>query len=232
MAPPTVDQVKVTGAVALAPAAGERSVGGVVEHASIGTLIAPFEAQPLASSRVTAMETKPDPPAVKVIEEVPCPAVIVPLKRAHVNVPESPPRTVAVLPVEKAMTEVGARTVSAGPPVPTLTVWLSEIEQPALAGRDVDKGKLRALRPDQARLGADRPGVSQRVAVARQQQMVAVVDGEIGRSVEIGTAAAAGLLRRLVDMHLQAGIAQPHGRGKAGNPGADDVDGLGHQMKA
>ena len=39
------------------------------------------------------------------------------------------------------------------------------------------------------------------MAVARQQQMIAVVDGEVGRGVEIGAAAAAGLLRRLVDMH-------------------------------
>ena len=68
--------------------------------------------------------------------------------------------------------------------------------------------------------------------IARQQQMIAVVDGEIGRGVEIGAAAAAGLLRRLVDVHLAAGIAQPHGRGKAGNSGADDVDGFWHQIRA
>ncbi len=42
--------------------------------------------------------------------------------------------------------------------------------------------------------------------------------------VEIGAAAAAGLLRRLVDMHLVAGIGQPHGGGEAGDAGADDVN--------
>ena len=70
------------------------------------------------------------------------------------------------------------------------------------------------------------------MTVAGQQQMIAVVDREIGRGVEIGTAAAAGLLRRLVDVHLVTGIRQPHGRGKAGNAGADDVDGFLHQMIA
>lgn len=118
--------------MAFAPAAGERSVGGVVEHASIGTLTAPFEAQPLASSRVTAMETKPDAPAVNVIVEVPCPAVIVPLKTAQVNVPVSPPGTLATLPVENATTDGGANTVSGGPPLPTFTVWLSDSVQPEL----------------------------------------------------------------------------------------------------
>ena len=33
-------------------------------------------------------------------------------------------------------------------------------------------------------------------------------------------------------MHRAASIAQPHGCGKAGNSGADDVYGFGHQMKA
>ena len=70
------------------------------------------------------------------------------------------------------------------------------------------------------------------MTVAGQQQMVAVVDGEVGGGVEIGTAAAAGLLRGLVDMHLVIGIGQPHGRGKAGNAGADDMNVFLHQMIA
>src|SRR3954454_23060311 len=68
--------------------------------------------------------------------------------------------------------------------------------------------------------------------IARQQQMIAVVDGEIGGGVEIGTTAAPGILRRLVDLHVEAGIAEPHGCGKAGDSGADDVNGFGHQMIA
>ena len=74
--------------------------------------------------------------------------------------------------------------------------------------------------------------IGQRVVVAGQQQMIAVVDREIGRAVEIGTAAPAGLLRGLVHANLIAGIGQPHGRRKAGNSGADDMNGLLHQMNA
>ena len=70
------------------------------------------------------------------------------------------------------------------------------------------------------------------MAVAGQQQMVAVVDGEIGGRVEIGPATAAGLLRGLVDMHPVIGVGQPHGRREAGNAGADDMSVFLHQMIA
>jgi predicted transcriptional regulator len=68
--------------------------------------------------------------------------------------------------------------------------------------------------------------------VAREQQMIAVVDGEIGRRIEIGAATAARLLRRLVDLNLVTCIRKPHGGGKAGDSGANDVNGFLHQMKA
>ena len=42
--------------------------------------------------------------------------------------------------------------------------------------------------------------------VAREQKVIAIVDGEVGRRVEIGAAAAASLLRRLVDMHLEVRV--------------------------
>ena len=70
------------------------------------------------------------------------------------------------------------------------------------------------------------------MAVAREQQMIAVVDGEVGRGVEIGPAAATGLLRGLVDMHLVIRIGEPHGGRQARNSSADDVNGVLHQMKA
>ena len=70
------------------------------------------------------------------------------------------------------------------------------------------------------------------MAVAGEQQMIAVVDGEVGGGVEIGPAAAAGLLRGLVDMHLVTGVGEPHGCRQARNSSADDVDCLLHQMKA
>lgn len=58
--------------------------------------------------------------------------MIVPLKTTHVNVPVSPPRTLATLPVENATTDAGADTASGGPPLPTFTVWLSDSVQPEL----------------------------------------------------------------------------------------------------
>ena len=70
------------------------------------------------------------------------------------------------------------------------------------------------------------------MAVAGQQQMVAVVDGEIGGGVEIRPAAAAGLLRGLVDVHPVTGVGQPHGRREAGHAGADDMSVFLHQMIA
>jgi hypothetical protein len=107
-----------------------------------------------------------------------------------------------------------------------------EIELPALPGAEVDEGKLGALRPDQPRLGADRSRISERVAVAREQQVIAVVDGQVGGGVEIGPAAAAGLLRGLVDMHRKIRVRQPNGGREARNSSADDVNGVWHQMKA
>ncbi len=109
---------------------------------------------------------------------------------------------------------------------------VSEVELPTLAGAEINERKLRALGSDQSRFGADRSGVSQRVAVARKQEMVAVIDSQVGRRVEIRPAAAAGLLRGLVDMHPEIRIGQPNGCREARNSSADDVDRLLHQMKA
>ena len=103
---------------------------------------------------------------------------------------------------------------------------------PALPGREIDKRELRTLGPDKPCLGADRSCIGQRVAVARQQQVVAVVDGQVGRRIEIGTATATRLLRRLVDMDAPIRVRQPHGCREPGNSGADDMNGVLHQMKA
>src|SRR6516165_6348004 len=92
---------------------------------------------------------------------------------------------------------------------------VAKLEQPALARREIDKGKLCELGTDQARLGSDRFGVSKRMPVAREQKMIAVVDGETGCRIEIGTAAPARLLRGLMDMHLTIRVGEPHGGGQA-----------------
>ena len=54
--------------------------------------------------------------------------------------------------------------------------------------------------------------------------MIAVVDHHVERGVEIGAAAAAGLVGGLVQRHAHARRAQPHRRGQAGKTGADDMD--------
>ena len=70
------------------------------------------------------------------------------------------------------------------------------------------------------------------MAVARQQQVIAIVDGEIGCGIEIGAAAPAGLCVASWTCTLQFGIGEPDGGRQARNSGANDVDGLLHQMKA
>jgi hypothetical protein len=60
----------------------------------------------------------------------------------------------------------------------------------------------------------------------------AVVDPHGGRGVVIGTAAAAGLIGRLMDDGRNAAGGQAHRGGQARKSGADDVDGARHQMKA
>lgn len=70
------------------------------------------------------------------------------------------------------------------------------------------------------------------MAVARQQQVIAIVDGEVGRGIEIGPAAAAGLLRSLVHAHLEARVGKPHRGREARNPSADNVNVLLHHRKA
>jgi hypothetical protein len=62
--------------------------------------------------------------------------------------------------------------------------------------------------------------------------MVSVVDGEVGRGIEIGTAAAARLLRGLMDVHFEIRIRQPNGCREARNSSADNVNGVLHHMKA
>ena len=67
--------------------------------------------------------------------------------------------------------------------------------------------------------------------IARQQQVIAVVDDHVGRAVVVLAAAATGLLCRLVNVDFKSFIREPNTRGQAGNPGADDMS-FCHQMNA
>src|SRR5262249_38225798 len=109
---------------------------------------------------------------------------------------------------------------------------VAEIELPAPSVGKIDELEFRAGGPDQPRFRADRTRIAERMPVAGQQQMIAVIDGEVCRGVEIGAAEAARLLGRLVDMHLKTGTLEPHGRRKAGNSSTDDMNCFGHQMIA
>ncbi len=59
--------------------------------------------------------------------------------------------------------------------------------------------------------------------------MVAVVDLEIDDGIIVGAAAASREFCRLVDRDTPTGVGEFHGRGEAGEPRADDVNGSRHQ---
>ena len=99
------------------------------------------------------------------------------------------------------------------------------------AARKIRKGKFRAPRTDQAPLRAEAAQIAERGVIAGQQQMIAVVDRHVDCGVVIGAAAAAGEGGRLVDHDGAALRGEPHGRGKAGEAGADDVSRSGHHTR-
>src|SRR5207248_7336817 len=59
--------------------------------------------------------------------------------------------------------------------------------------------------------------------VAREQQMIAVVDPAAELGVEKRAAAAAGMLAGFVERDAMPVGDQHHGGGKTGHPGADDM---------
>ena len=62
--------------------------------------------------------------------------------------------------------------------------------------------------------------------------MVAVVDGEVGRTVVIRAAPAADLLGCLMHPHDEAGIGQSHAGRQAGDAGPENVNRPRHQITA
>src|SRR5262245_46629441 len=76
---------------------------------------------------------------------------------------------------------------------------VAETQDPLLAAWEVNEGKLRFIRPDQAGRGPNRRDKRQRSMIARQQQMGAVVDHHVGGLVKIRTASAAGIGGRFVN---------------------------------
>ena len=68
--------------------------------------------------------------------------------------------------------------------------------------------------------------------IAREQQVIAVVDHHAELRIVIGAAAPARLPRRLMHDDALAPFAQANRGGKAGESGAYDVDGTRHQTNA
>jgi len=73
-------------------------------------------------------------------------------------------------------------------------------------------------------LGTDALQIVLHRAVAGEDEMVAVVDGQPERLVEIGAAAAAGLRRAFDEDDLAPGLRQRRGGGEPGQSAAHDIN--------
>ena len=60
--------------------------------------------------------------------------------------------------------------------------------------------------------------------VAGDHQVIAVVDPAAELGIDVGAAAAAGILRRLVQPHMRALLGEADRRGQPGEAGADHMD--------
>ena len=109
---------------------------------------------------------------------------------------------------------------------------VADSKPPALVGGEIDERKLRRLRPHQARGAADCLRELHDRVVARQHQVVAVVDGHPDGAVEVRPAAAARIGGGFVHDDLRRRRRQLHRRCKARQACADNVDGSRHQMIA
>ncbi len=98
---------------------------------------------------------------------------------------------------------------------------------PAGAVAQVGEGELGLVRSGQAIGGADALQIVLHSAVARQNKVIAVVDGHAELGVEIGAAAAAGLGGGLGQDHPLAAGGQDGGGRQPGQPGAHHMDGHG-----
>lgn len=121
-----------------------------------------------------------------------------------------------------------SRYAPAGIEDPKRNAAVVEAQHPAFAARQVDEGEFSGRGTGQPMFGADAAQIFERRAIAREDQVIAVVDHHAERSVVIGPAAAAGERGCLVQHDASAASGKPHRRGKAGKSGADDMNRRSH----
>ena len=99
-----------------------------------------------------------------------------------------------------------------------------DADGPATVGGEIDHREGRRAWTLQFFTRADAAHKLHGRPIARQHQVIAVVDSHAERGIVVAAATPAGLVGGLVQHDLRAGFAQPHGGGESGEPGADDVD--------
>ncbi len=101
---------------------------------------------------------------------------------------------------------------------------LAQAQDPALAGGEIDEGKVGRIRADEPLARVDRGEIVERCTVARQDQVVAVVDRHAKRCVVIGAATPARLHGSFMNDDAAAVDRKAHRGGEAREPGADHMD--------
>ncbi len=100
---------------------------------------------------------------------------------------------------------------------------LSGSHRPPLTGRDIDERDRRLGGPLERIERPDALDIGRRRLVAREEQVIAVVDANAQFGIDKGAAASAGLLTRLVEDDRVALIGQRDGGCQTGETGPDDV---------
>src|SRR5215467_13981501 len=127
---------------------------------------------------------------------------------------------------------MGAGHAAARVEYPPRYAPIVEAQRPLLARGKVDEGKFGARRTRQAILRTDRVRVGECRAIARQQQVIAVVDRHADAVVVIGPAAATGEIGGLMHDDRLTASRELDSSGEAGKPGAYDVNDPRHQAIA
>src|SRR5262249_50076413 len=119
----------------------------------------------------------------------------------------------------------GARTGHTSVPAkyPPRNRTIVGTKNPAFLASHVHESELGALRSEQTLTGPDCVQIVLYRPIARQDQMIAIVDHAFERRIVIRAAAPASRSRRLDDLDPAAPLSQRNGGGKPGETGANNV---------